>query len=192
LPAAGYEEYSFAGQFDRNLLEEMNGLVNAVETQTLSCDLSGDMFISELPADAAIQPLVQRLAEALQDPCAEAQSIKQACQDIVSTMTGRQFANADPAVLLNILKWGMESWCLGRGGSGAPPLATFQAVLAALSQALYGRLAPDLVRRADRRRPQLGHIVEVLATLPSLEREVDYLRGVVASAEVRPVVTLSE
>lgn len=173
----GYEESFFLGQFDYSNPTEIHLLINALEDPYRTHDPAGDMVITEL-APCSIELLdkhVAALKTLVNDPELTDAQLKPYLAEAVREMTSSICAKAAPEALLKILKWGINP---KRVKAGEIEVEKHQNILELLAKGLYGRISPEMLNKSIVTAQEFEELVEILATFPSLEKEVTYMRSV--------------
>jgi NADP-dependent 3-hydroxy acid dehydrogenase YdfG len=182
---AGYDEPLFHGQFDPHLGTEVNPLINAIEDNDRTYDLSGTMVItkmSEFDLDELDRQvaLITRLAL---DPNFPESQLKAVQARAIKSIATSLMSRIPPDRLLKVLKCGVNPRLFAAQGLS---VKIHQDVLGILLRSLVGRLEclegldpVDIVG--------LPAIVELLQQLPELATEVAYLDSFIKSVIFRSI-----
>ncbi|MES1022399.1 polysaccharide biosynthesis protein [Gloeocapsa sp. BRSZ] len=170
----GYEEPCFLGQFDWSQPTETNLLINALENSQV--EASGDMMMAELTCFSSEVldkhlSIIQTLTDNLSLPEA---NIKYGLKTAIKEVTGSIFAQTSSRTLLKILKWGTNPKQLV---SEELSLECHQDIIELIVQGLYGRLTPKCLLNTYKNINDFETLVKLLATLPSIQQEVMYLKA---------------
>jgi NADP-dependent 3-hydroxy acid dehydrogenase YdfG len=176
----GYDEPLFHGQFDPSLGTEVNPLINAIEDDARTYDLSKTMVttrmsefdIHELDRQVA---LITRLA---QDPNFPESQLKAVQARAIKSIATSLISRIPPDRLLQVLKCGVNPRLFAAQGLS---VKIHQDVLGIFLRSLSGRLE-CLDRLNSTNLVGLPEIVELLQQLPELAIEVSYLDSFVKSA----------
>jgi nucleoside-diphosphate-sugar epimerase len=173
----GYEEPFFLGQFDYSKPTEIHLLINTLEDPYRTHDPSGDMIVAEL-APFSIEVLDKHVA-ALKTLVADLDlpetQLKPCLAEAVREITASIVAKASPQALLRILKWGINP---RRVKAKEITVESHRDILELLVKGLYGRLDEEVLNFPLVPPEEFDELVELLSTLPGLEKEVAYMRAV--------------
>jgi FlaA1/EpsC-like NDP-sugar epimerase len=171
----GYNEPLFEGHYDWRQKREVNALVNALEAPLSTTDASGKILIADLApfSTAVLRQSLVRLQNITGNLAVSEDHIKEALSEIGREMARSFFGQARPAMLLNILKWGVRQQ---QTQDEKADLGVHQDIIQLLVHALYGRLNEDMWAEIDSRSPCLDELVKMLVTIPLPDDEVNYLR----------------
>lgn len=181
----GYEEPFFLGQFDYSNPTEIHLLINSLEDPFRTHDPAGDMVITELApfSSELLDKHVAALKTLLNDPDLSDAQLKPYLAEAVREITSSICAKASPQALLKILKWGINP---KRVKAGEIEVAKHLDILELLVQGLYGRLSPEALSTSIVSAQEFEELVDILATLPGLEKEVAYMRAVLKQGNAQP------
>ena len=172
----GYEEPFFLGQFDYSNPTEIHLLINTLEDPYRTHDPSGDTIIAEL-APFSIEVLDKHVA-ALKTLVADLDlpeaHLKPYLAEAIREITSSICAKASPEAILKILKWGINP---KQVKAGEIAVESHRSILELLAQGLYGRVSPEVLKLAQVTPQDFDELVEILSTLPGMEKEVAYLRA---------------
>jgi FlaA1/EpsC-like NDP-sugar epimerase len=171
----GYNEPLFEGHYDWRRKREVNAWVNALEAPLSTTDASGKILVAELApfSTAVLRQSLVGLQNTTGNLAVSEGHIKEALSKIGREMAQSIFEQARPAMLLNILKWGVHQ---RQTEEKKADIGVHQDIIQLLVHALYGRLNEDTWLEVDRRSPSLDELVKMLVTVPLLDDEVNYLR----------------
>jgi hypothetical protein len=180
---AGYEESFFLGQVDWDTPTEINTLINALETDhLLNISSSGDMIISEV-IPFSITTLNEQLSQLKMlchdSPTAPA-AIKQQLAEVVRQVALSSFKQASTARVLQVLRWGVN---LKRYEQGDFSLIPYQPFIEVVVKSLYDRINLDALDRVRLSLDEFDRLLKALATLPSLQSEVDFMHQLLISTD---------
>ncbi len=181
----GYEEPFFLGQFDYSNPTDIHLLINSLEDLYRTYDPSKDTIIAELApfSTAILDKHVAALKTLVNDPELTDEQLKPYLAEAVREITSSICTKASPQALLKILKWGINP---KRVQAGEIEVAKHRAILELLVKGLYGRLSPEVLSTSIVSAQEFEELVEILATLPSLETEVAYMRALSRQGKVQP------
>lgn len=173
----GYEEPFFLGQFDYSNPTEIHLLINSLEDPFRMHDPAGDMVITELApfSTELLDKHVAALKTLVNDPELSDAQLKPYLAEAVREITSSICAKVSPQVLLKILKWGINP---KRVKAGEIEVAKHPAILELLVKGLYGRLSLEVLNTSIVTIDEFEELLEILSTLPGLEKEVAYMRAV--------------
>jgi hypothetical protein len=95
--------------------------------------------------------------------------------EAVREITSSICAKASPQALLKILKWGINP---KRVKGGEIEVPKHRDILELLVKGLYGRLSQEVLSTSIVKPQEFDELVDILTTLPGLEKEVAYMRAV--------------
>jgi nucleoside-diphosphate-sugar epimerase len=181
----GYEEPFFLGQFDYSNPTEIHLLINSLEDPFRTHDPAGDMVITELApfSSELLDNHVAALKTLLNDPELSDAQLKPYLAEAVREITSSICAKASPQALLKILKWGINP---KRVKAGEIEVDKHRNILELLVNGLYGRLSPEVLSSSIVSAQEFEELVEILATLPGLEKQLAYMRAVLKPVNVQP------
>jgi nucleoside-diphosphate-sugar epimerase len=173
----GYEEPFFLGQFDYSNPTEIHLLINTLEDPYRTFDPSKDTIIAQLApfSTEILDKHIAALKALIADSELPETQLKLYLAEAVREITSSICAKASPQALLKILKWGINP---KRVKGGEIEVAKHQDILGLLAKGLYGRLTQEALNTSLVTPEEFDELVEILATLPGLEKEVAYMRAV--------------
>jgi nucleoside-diphosphate-sugar epimerase len=173
----GYEEPFFLGQFDYGNPTDIHLLINTLEDPYRSKDPSGDTIIAELApfSNEVLDKHVAALKALVDHPDLPEEQLKPCLAEAIREITSSICAKASPQALLKILKWGINPKRVKAGEIEVPKQRD---ILELLTKALYGRLSQETLSASSVSNQEFDELVEILASLPGLEKEVAYMRAV--------------
>ncbi|MBL1176413.1 SDR family NAD(P)-dependent oxidoreductase [Pantanalinema sp. GBBB05] len=187
----GYEESFFLGQVDWDDQIDINTLINALETAyNSSISSSGDMIVADLvPFSAAtLDAQLQTLKALCDDLSVPEPAIKQGLAEVIRQVAKTNFLEASPKKALQILRWGVNP---KRFQQGDLKLEAYQDIVEILVQSLCDRLSNDVLKDCNVSTQDCEELLDVLATLPSIQSEVARMRsGLSEDASGRVAATL--
>jgi len=178
----GYEESFFLGQADWDDQMEINTLINALETSYHSIvSSSNDMVVAETYPFSmeVLNQQMEILERVSHDPDASEPMIKQTLAAAVRAIALTSFQLAPVERVLQILRWGVNPKQVKQGLQKLEPHLD---IITLVVKGLEGRLTPEILANSCFSLPEFAEVVAVLATLPSLQSEVAFLRSVVDAA----------
>jgi hypothetical protein len=126
---------------------------------------------------------VAALKTLLNDPELSDAQLKPYLAEAVREITSSICAKASPQALLKILKWGINP---KRVKAGEIEVDKHRNILELLVNGLYGRLSPEVLSSSIVSAQEFEELVEILATLPGLEKQLAYMRAVLKPVNVQP------
>jgi hypothetical protein len=188
----GYEESFFMGQVDWEQQTEINTLVNALETSlNARVSSSGDMIVAEgFPfSTATLEQHIAILQSITYSPGTTPILIKHHLAEAVREIAHSSFLYASPERLLKILRWGVNPKQVERRELN---VSLYEDTIALLVRSLYGRLNGDILANSGFSPTGFQEFVNILAMLPSIQLEVDYLQTFIRSVEITHSLQPSE
>jgi NADP-dependent 3-hydroxy acid dehydrogenase YdfG len=173
----GYEEPFFLGQFDYSNPTDIHLLINSLEDPYRTHDSSRDMVITELApfSTELLDKHVWALKTLIADPELPEAQLKPCLAQAVKEITSSICAKASPQALLKILKWGINP---KRIKAKEIIVESHRDILELVVKGLYGRLSQDALNTSIVTADEFEELVEILSTLPGLEKEVAYMRAI--------------
>ncbi len=173
----GYEEPFFLGQFDYSNPTEIHLLINTLEDPYRTKDSSRDMIVVELApfSTQVLNKHISALKTLVADLDLPEAQLKPCLGEAIREITSSIFTQASPQALLKILKWGINP---KQVKAKEISVESHRDVLALLAQGLYGRVNQEVLKLAQVTPKDFDDLVEILSTLPGLQKEVAYLRAV--------------
>lgn len=173
----GYEEPFFLGQFDYSNPTEIHLLINTLEDPYRTFDPSKDTIIAQLApfSTEILDKHVAALKSLIADSELPEAQLKVYLAEAIREITSSICAKASPQALLKILKWGINP---KRVKGGEIEVAKHRDILELLARGLYGRITQEALNTSLVNPEEFDELIEILATLPGLEKEVAYMRAV--------------
>jgi len=173
----GYEEPFFLGQFDYSNPTDIHLLINSLEDPYRTHDSSRDMVIAELApfSTEMLDKHVWALKTLIADPELSEAELKPFLAEAIREITSSICAKASPQALLKILKWGINP---KRIKAKEIIVESHRDILELVVKGLYGRLSQDALNTSIVTADEFEELVEILSTLPGLEKEVVYMRAI--------------
>lgn len=173
----GYEEPFFLGQFDYSKPTEIHLLINTLEDPYRQKDASKDMIIAELApfSTEILDKHISALKTLVADLDLPEQQLKPCLGEAIREITGSIFAKASAQALLKILKWGINP---KQVKAEEITIESHRDVLELLVKGLYGKLNQSVLADSLVTFEEFNDLVEILAVLPGIQKEVSYMRSV--------------
>lgn len=173
----GYEEPFFLGQFDYSKPTEIHLLINTLEDPYRQTDSSRDMIIAEL-APFSIEILdkhISALKTLVADLDLPEPQLKPCLGEAIREITSSIFSKASAQALLKILKWGINP---KQVKAEEITIESHRDVLELLVKGLYGKLNQEVLADSLVTFEEFNELVEILAVLPGIQKEVGYMRSI--------------
>lgn len=173
----GYEEPFFLGQFDYSKPTEIHLLINILEDPYRKTDSSGDMIIAELApfSTEILDKHISALKTMVADLDLPESQLKPCLGEAIREITSSIFAKASAQALLKILKWGINP---KQVKAEEITIESHRDVLELLVKGLYGKLNQEVLAESLVTFEEFKELVEILAVLPGIQKEVGYMRSV--------------
>lgn len=165
---SGYEEPFFMGQVDWSAPSEINTLLNALESPSMSLDASGGMVSCELTdfSPLVLELHLTRLKDLADDRAVEASLLKSQLGEAVRQVAASSFALTPPELLLRLLWWGCSSKRLASQGYA---ITAHRGIVEVIVPQLHARVDAEVVRCAGLGASEFAELLEILAKLPDIE-----------------------
>ncbi|MGB5962129.1 MAG: polysaccharide biosynthesis protein [Coleofasciculaceae cyanobacterium] len=173
----GYDEPFFLGQFDYSKPTEIHLLINILEDPYRKTDSSGDMIIAELApfSTETLDKHISALKTLVADLDLPESQLKPCLGEAIREITSSIFAKASAQALLKILKWGINP---KQVKAEEITIESHRNVLELLVKGLYGKLNQEVLADSLVTFEEFQELVEILAVLPGIQKEVGYMRSV--------------
>ena len=173
----GYEEPFFLGQFDYSKPTEIHLLINTLEDPYRQTDSSRDMIIAELApfSTEILDKHISALKTLVADLDLPEIQLKPCLGEAIREITSSIFAQASAQALLKILKWGINP---KQVKAEEITLESHRDVLELLVKGLYGKLNQAVLADSLVTFEEFNELIEILAVLPGIKKEVGYMRAV--------------
>jgi len=135
----GYNEPSFRGEIDWDRKQDLNVLINVLESRTILNDPTDDIIITKLApfSDRTLHGHLSSLKRALRSPSSDLKShLAQAIRAVATS----QLQTTQPTLLLKIIKWGLEPRYLQSNGLS---IQDFAEVSKMLATSLVGQITQE-------------------------------------------------